>query len=185
MAKTPIGFVHFPDQKTEEKDIVAETNHVEQEFKVLLSDLQIDEGLARQHAALDKRIRKELIFLYKQIKEIEDRAKVRQNFITQFTAYEHDYPKQAMELLDKIDEIHSELMPKMEKLNKEISQHLLQDTADIYKTLQLGAEEIKQIRSLVAAMSTNFNNIASSINASINGQQTEVWRRYILSKHPI
>ena len=181
--KNPIGFI-WPKEDEEEQKAEATIGDVEKEFVRIISELEIDENLTKKHLAIDKKVRKELIKLFRKIREIEVKVKRRVNLLNQCNAYQRDYPEKSLELLHQIDELDYELMPEIEKLSKEISEHCLPDVADIYKTLELSAEDVKHVRTLAMTMSSKFGSIVGDIHSAISNQQTEMMRRQILSAHP-
>ena len=166
------------------KNVESALGDVEEGFKTLISELEIDENLAKEHLAIDEKIRKELVRLYGKIKDIESKIKKRHNLENQANAYQKDYPEKTLELLHQIDEMDHDIMPQADALSREISEHCLPDVANIYKNLQLIADDVKRLRSLAMTLSSKLSSIMQIVYAATSQQQTDAMRRHIITTHP-
>ncbi len=182
MATRPIGFLRREEQKQQAEQVTVK--NIEKEFKSMISQLDLDEEIFVKELAIEKKIMKELIKIYKQIRKLEQIITKRNKLAVQCSALITDYPKKSLQLLEEIGEMDYQIIPKADEIYKEISKHFLSDVSELYKGMELSKEQIKNIRSLANTLATTLSSSVSPIQESIQNQKLEFIRRSILARHP-
>ena len=158
--------------------------NVEKEFRRMIISLKLEDDAYLREIAIERKIRKELVELYKKVQKLEQQIETRNKLMIQCQGFMNDYPKRSLQLLDQIGELDLKIIPDAETLSKEIGQHLLPDIAAFYKEIDLTEQQTKQIRSLASMIHVSLTSVVGPISQAILGQQLESMRRGILSRNP-
>lgn len=184
MVMGKIGFLTTEKKKETEIETEAVVVNVDRDFKRMISELELEENMQLKLASLERIVRKELAKIYKKIKKLEKKIIQRNKLWVQVDSYFENFPQKSLDVLNKIEQLNSEILPEAESIRKEISKHMLAEVAEMYKELKLSNEEIKHIRFLANNLSVILAALARPVFESARAEQTEQMRRQILMHHP-
>jgi hypothetical protein len=180
--KNPIGFIWPKDTSTQSP--TEQLGNIEQEFKDMIHQLEMDEELAKKHLAIDEKVRSELIRIFRYVQQLEQKINTRNALLNRCKAYRNDFPQKSLELIDKIIKLDEDIVQEEEKLSKELSKHMLPDIAEIYKGIELSDESRKHIRTLSYTFSSKISNLISPIRHEFYSRTLDGMRSEILVTHP-
>jgi len=182
MKRIPIGFNR--NEEPEESKGPTPIKNLTREVKAMMTDLDIDEVAIRQHMLIDKEIRRELLRLYKTIKKLGVLIKKRDNLSTKVSANFRPDPRKTLDLLIEIDELDQIIIPEIDRIEKELSKHVIPETLEIYDKIKGDLTATTHLKTMVGILNSTFSRMTSPVMASFNQRETDNIRRDLLKRNP-
>jgi hypothetical protein len=135
---------------------------VDSEYHEMLNDLDAEKLILKREISLVNDIRKELVLIHKQIKEVSSLSIKRNMYMHLINATQKTNTHKALEIFNKLKILDEQIKKKVIIIHKELEKHELRDLSKVYEFNKLEKNQIAHIQEITQTLYRSVNGLANN-----------------------